>query len=397
MILPASARYLPVTCLVRHLYMLAVMMLLLLSVGCSPGEGNRGTISIREGASYTRYASGFEVERHSGYDLVQVFDPWQNSSHVTFSYLLGEDPARLPDSLRNLPFITVPVNRVITFSTTHVALIQALGESVKIRGVSGSELIYDPEINQRIRRGEVVNVGNDRALDYEKVISLRPDVMFLFGVEERIREISDQLTGMGIPVVFCGDYLERHPLGRAEWIRFFALFFQKEQDALRLFRGIDSSYRALTRLTADLEEKPAVLTGLPWKDTWYMAGGNSFTAKLIEDAGGRFLWDDTKTSQAIPMDMESVFSRAVRADVWINPGEVERMEDLVSFDGRFSKLDVVANGMVFNNNARMGPSGGNDYWESGIVRPDLVLADLISIFHPALMEDHRLIYYKKLK
>ena len=140
-----------------------------------------------------------------------------------------------------------------------------------------------------------------------------------------------------------------------------------------------------------------MLTGLPWKDAWYMAGGNSYAARLIKDAGGKYLWEDSKSTEAIPMNIESVFSRAVRADVWINPGAAASMDDLIRFDERFITLDVVGEGMVYNNNARLNSSGGNDYWESGAVRPDLILADLIKIFHPDLMEDHSFIYYRKLK
>ncbi|HER09111.1 MAG TPA: ABC transporter substrate-binding protein [Bacteroides sp.] len=378
-------------------YLAACIPFLCLLAGCFRGEDGNGYAPARQDMSYTRYASGFAVEAYRGFDLVHVFDPWQNSRQIIYSYILGEDPAQVPDSLRGLPFITVPVQRVITFSTTHLAFVEALGESEKIRGISGAELIYDPRMNERIRDGAVIDVGHDQALNYERIIALKPDVFFLYGVEDRIREISNRLTRMGIPVVFCGDYLEDHPLGRAEWIRFFALFFQKESEAMIRFQKIDSAYRALAELTADLENKPLVLTGLPWKDTWYMAGGNSFAARLIEDAGGTFLWNDTESSQAIPLDLEAVFSRAVRADVWINPGTADSLEDLVRSDGRFSALEVVRLGNVFNHNARTSHSGGNDYWESGIVSPHLVLADLIKIFHPGLMEDHHFIYYRKLK
>lgn len=372
-------------------------LVLLLLTACFNRETVEDTGSSRQDFSFTRYATGFEVDQLQDYDLVHVYDPWQKSKNVTFSYLLGEDPGRVPDSLNILPFIPTPVQRVITLSTTHIAMIESLGESETIMGISGADLIYDTIMNKRIRRGEVIDVGYDRTLNYEMIVSLKPDVLFMYGVESRIREIADKLVELGIPVVFCGDYLEKHPLGKAEWIRFFSLFFRKEHEAAMKFARIDSSYRVMAEMTAQLEEKPFVLTGLPWKDTWYVAGGNSFAARLIADAGGRFLWNDTESSEAIPLDIESVFSRAVRADVWINPGAATSLEDLVRFDERFRKLDVVRQGRVFNNNARMNPSGGNDYWESGAVRPDLILADLIKVFHPDIMEDHQFIYYRKLK
>ncbi|BAL99694.1 MAG: hypothetical protein KatS3mg049_2263 [Caldilinea sp.] len=51
---------------------------------------------------------------------------------------------------------------------------------------------------------------------------------------------------------------------------------------------------------------------------------------------------------------------------------------------------------MYNNNARLNEYGGNDYWEGGLANPDVVLADLIKIFHPELLPDHELVYYRKL-
>jgi len=207
----------------------------------------------------------------------------------------------------------------------------------------------------------------------------------------------EKLTELGVPVVFCGEYLEAHPLGKAEWIRFFSLFYNLEEEADAFFQNIDSSYNHLAKLASGVEEKPGVITGLPWKDTWHMAGGKSFAARLIEDAGGDFLWSDNKSTQAIPLDLESVYLRAVNAGVWINPGAASSLDDIGKLDERFMDLRVVQEGKVYNNNLRTSPAGGNDYWESGTVRPDLVLADLISVFHPDLMADHRFVYYRQLK
>ena len=146
-----------------------------------------------------------------------------------------------------------------------------------------------------------------------------------------------------------------------------------------------------------MDEKPEVMTGLSWKDSWFVAGGRSFAARLIADAGGNYMWRDIQSSEAMPLDLESVFSRAVSADIWINPGVASSIEELIAFDERFGDLPVLKKGSIYNNNARMSEGGGNDYWESATVRPDLILADLISVFHPELLRDHSMLYYKKLK
>lgn len=365
--------------------------------GCSPVE-RRDIAFLRENAAaYTRYARGFHVIQGEGYKVVQVHDPWQNSKNVTFSYILTGNTRNLPDSLRKYTTIQVPVNRVIALSTTHVAMIQQLGRASSIRGISGTRYIYDPVIRQQIQRGEIVDVGYDQGLNLETIVALEPEVVFIYGVENSMSGISDKLKEMGVQVVYCGEYLENHPLGKAEWIRFFALFYGLEQEADRLFNRIDSSYCSLAQSVQGKSSRPKVLTGLPWKGTWYMAGGKSFAARLIEDAGGDYLWKDNASDEAVPLNLESVFARAMEAEVWINPGDARTLDQLREFDARFIDLPVLKSGKVYNNDFRTGPSGGNDYWESGTVHPDRVLADLIGVFHPDLLTDHRHIYYRKLK
>jgi iron complex transport system substrate-binding protein len=285
----------------------------------------------------------------------------------------------------------------VTLSTTHVAMIDQLGQDQSIVGISGSEYIYSPAVQKGIESGRIADIGYGQGLDYESIVRLDPDVLFLYGVEGNVMTILEKLTDLGIPAVFCGEYLEAHPLGKAEWIRFFSEFYQAEQKAASLFHKVDSAYCALTALVSGVRSKPLVLNGLPWKDTWYMAGGKSFAAKLIEDAGGSYLWSDHPSTQAVPLDLEAVYLRAVNADIWINPGAASSLDDISLLDARLGDLEVVKTAQVFNNNARLSAGGGNDYWESGTVRPDLVLADLISVFHPDLMTDHRFVYYRKLK
>lgn len=356
--------------------------------------GHKGDVN---NGSFTQYAKGFEVSEGEGYKVVRIHDPWQHSRNVIISYVLAGREAAVPDSLKDLSLIRIPIKRVVALSTTHVAMIDQLGKAGTIVGVSGARFIYSPGIRERIKKGEIIDVGYDRGLNMEAIVNLNPDVLFIYGVENNMSSISGKLEEMGVPVVYCGEYLEAHPLGKAEWIRFFALFFGLERKAGTFFQNIDSTYRSLASLAGKPEARPRVMTGLPWEGTWYMAGGKSFAAKLIEDAGGDYLWKDNPSEEAVPLDLESVYARAMGADIWINPGAAENIYQLREFDERFSDLPVLHTGEVYNNDLRLGPSGGNDYWESGTVRPDLVLADLIKVFHPDLMTDHQFIYYRKLK
>lgn len=366
-------------------------------LGCHPNSREERAKDPGIVPSYAKYAKGFEVDDFGTFKLLQVFDPWQSSEGVSFSYILASDRDLVPDSLMHLTFIRTPVSRVITLSTTHVAMIDQLGMDGSICGVSGTGFIYNPVLRKRIEKGDIKEVGYDQGLNYETIVGLKPDVLFMYGVDGSVLATSQKLAELKVPVVFCGDYLESHPLGKAEWIRFLSLFYQLEGRADSFFLKVDSVYSAYKLLAEQVGTRPRVLTGLPWKDTWYMAGGKSFAARLIADAGGEYLWSDNLSAQAIPLDLETVYARAVNAQVWINPGAAGSLEELQHFDPRFQDLAVIRNRKIYNNNARLNSKGGNDYWESGAVRPDRVLADLIKVFHPDLLTDHQLFYYRQLK
>lgn len=377
---------------------LPVLVAMLLLCACRGPAGQQDNRPAGSSA-YTRYASRFDISEGEGYTLLMVSNPWQNAGGISFTYVLGADKTLLPDSLSAFPFIQTPVERVIAMSTTHVAMIEGIGQTASIVGASGTDYIYSPTIRERYNSGLLSDVGYGQGLNYELLVDLQPDVVFLYGVEGNVATTAGKLKELGIQTVYCAEYLEADPLGKTEWIRFFAHFYGRERQAESYFSRLDSSYRELKALCQELEpaEKPGVMTGLPWKDTWYMAGGRSFAANLIADAGGNYLWRDNASTEAFPLDLESVFSRAVGADVWINPGVATSLDELRAFDERFGELPVLRRGNIYNNNARMSEGGGNDYWESATIRPDLVLADLISVFHPDLLRDHSMFYYKKLK
>ena len=138
------------------------------------------------------------------------------------------------------------------------------------------------------------------------------------------------------------------------------------------------------------------MLGLPFKDTWYVSPGNSYISMLLDDAGGNYLWKDTESDVSMPVSLESVYTKGQEADIWMHIGAAQSVKDILSVDPRFSSLPPVINDRLYNNNHRLNSLGGNDYWESGAISPQLVLKDIASILHPELFPDHETYYYKKI-
>ncbi len=338
---------------------------------------------------------GFLIQNFGTWQKLTVVDPWQKSTNTRFDYFLVKKGSKIPEEIKDQQIFFTPLHKVICLSTTHIGFLDALGEVASITGLSGSKYLSNTEVKRGVAENRIQEVGNERGLNYEMILQLKPDVVFAYGVGSEINAQLNKLQDLGIPVVLVGEYLEQSPLAKAEWIKFFGTFFGKEKPADDIFAKISANYNSIKGTVANEANKPVVLTGLPFKDTWWMAGGQSNLAVLIGDAGGDFLWKENQSREAFPVSLEEVFLRAAKADFWINCGSVNTIDELLAYDQRFSVLPVVMKSQIYNNNLRSTADGGSDYWESGVVHPDLVLADLVAILHPEKIANRDFYYYKK--
>ena len=375
---------------------LLFILLICCFFGCISNPKNKKSTGSPVGRQQNFAATGFSVEDFGTFQKLTVTDPWQKSKNNQFDYYLVEKGRNIPDVLKGEQVFQTPLRNVVCLSTTHIGFVDALKEITAITGLSGSAYVSNEAIKKGLAENRIHEVGNEQGLNYEMILQLKPDVVFAFGVGSEIGAQTNKLHDLGIPVVLVGEYLERSPLAKAEWIKFFGAFFGKKQMADSVYENIRISYEKIRNEVSKETELPTVLTGLPFKDTWWIAGGRSNLAELIADAGGKFLWRENLSREAFPVSLEEVFVRASKADYWINCGSVGNISELMAFDQRFSELPAVKKSQVYNNNLRSTPGGGNDYWESGVVHPDLVLADLVAILHPKKTAGKDFYYYKHL-
>ena len=340
-----------------------------------------------------KYAELFKIETNRKLKKLSIFDKKGNLKESYFLINRGDD---IPDSLKDQNIIKIPVKKVVCLSTTHIAFIDALGETNKIVALSGSQYIYNPELRKKIAAGKLNDIGYENSLDFELLLSLKPDLVTVYDINGSISPTINKLKQYNIPVVQINEYPEPSVLGQTEWLKFFAEFFKKETEADRKFTDIETHYTDLKKLTDTVTNKPAVLLNMPWKGTWYIPGGKSNIAQLIKDAGGMYLWKNTAETHNIALNIESVYEKALKADIWLNPGQAKSLNNIIATDTRLKKFEAVESKQIFNRNNRLSPGGGNDYMESGILRPDLILKDLIQILHPDILNNDTLYYYKKL-
>jgi len=343
------------------------------------------------------YAKGFTIIDHGAYRKITVIDPWQQSSGVSFEYYLVDSDKDIPADLAGKEVIRTPVRRVICLSTSHIGFLSALNEIPSLIALSGAGFVSDPQVQKAVSSKTVYDVGYDQGINYELILSLKPDLIMAYGVGGEVTGFINKLRDLGLNVILNGEYLEENSLAKAEWIKFVGAFYNKDQQAADYFSKIEKNYNDIKQKVALAKTHPVVLTGLPYKDAWWMAGGHSNLAAMISDAGGEFLWHENTSREAFVVSLEQVVIRSSKADFWINCGTVNTLNELLSTDSRFTAFPQVRKGTIFNNNLQMSSGGGNDYWERGVVRPDLILSDLVKIFHPECDSGKVFNFYKKME
>ena len=346
------------------------------------------------------YASGFDIRGNgnNASTLVSIRNPWQGGTNVEQHLLILRDDAKAPADFAG-QVVKAPVRHVVCMSSSHVAMFDAIGQAKRISGVSGIDYISNPYVREHRLCGEVRDVGYDTNLNFELLAAMRPDLMLLYGVTGENTVVTGKLRELGIPYIYVGDYMEESPLGKAEWLMVAAELCNVRDKGAETFRGIAARYNALkTRIAgAAGGSRPKVMLNTPYRDTWFMPSSRSFMVRLIEDAGGEYVYTKNNSDTSVAVDLEEAYLLASAADTWINVGPCNTLAELTAQNPKFADVSAVRNRQVFNNNRRQTPAGGSDFWESGVIRPDLVLHDLCAVFNPQAADTAELYYYKRLE
>ncbi len=342
------------------------------------------------------HAEGFEVSYHKHYKRVKVAAPWKEGGE-SFEYVLVQCGTPAPKGFEQAQIVTVPAKTLIVLSTTYFYFVEGLGLLDRLIGIANFKRVNSPAILKLIARKKIAEVGRNVDLNLEYTARLNPDIVMTYGTGNPYRDSYGPLMQFGIRVGVFAEYMEPTPLGRAEWIKFMALFFNREKKAALLFDNIARQYEAVKQGTKKVATRPTVFTGKSIDGTWYMSGGNSYMAAFLKDAGAHFLWSDNTSRRSLHLDFESVLKKAADADYWLNTGLWKSLAEGRAEDARYAFFAAFKAGRIYNNNALLNSEGGNDYWERGIVNPHLVLADMIKIFHPELLPDHKLEWYRPLE
>ena len=363
---------------------------------CTCSCTSSGNIDDYNMAVYTpTYATGFRIVGAEGKQstIIRVTNPWQSADEVETMLFIARGGEKSPNGFRG-QVLQGDAKRVVCMSSSHIAMLDAIGAVESVVGVSGNNFITNPYVVAHQRT--IADVGYDGNMNFELLVAQQPDIVLLYGVTGACT-MESKLDELGIPYIYIGEYVEEDPLGKAEWLIALAEIVGLRQQGLTYFSELPQRYEQLKSMAAAAQTPaPKVMLNTPYADSWFMPSTTSYMARLIADAGGYYIYKRNTSNHSLPIDMEDAALLTTQADVWINVGNVNSVADLCRQFPKFAQMPCVQRGEVYNCDKRRVLGGGNDYWESGVVHPDIILRDLIKIFHSELVSEE-FVYYRKIE
>ncbi len=381
----------------------------MLLMGCSQEKTPEKTTADCAPLPPLQYSKNLKIGTSCGEQMAEIRSIVGSDTLVKRFVLRpkGSSIGTLPKGLEGATVLQVPLARAVALSSAQVGFMARLGLENAIAAVGEGKFIADSALYERVQKGEVAEVGSGPTLSLEKLLALKPDLVMNFATGGAYDDYQ-RIEALGLPLMLTSEWQEEHPLAKAEWIKLFGILFDEESRADSVYRQSNEKYLSSSnggvagvsparggseqQRGSEGETSPAnssefripnselpcprVLVGMSYGGVWYAPGGNSYTAQLIQDAGGRYLWAGTEERE-LRLPLEQVIALADSADIWINPGMFSTAEEILGAEPRVARIKAFREKRVFQNDGRKGPGGGNDFYESAVAQPEKVLNDFV--------------------
>lgn len=377
----------------RNAYYLFLFVVLAIA-GCK-SDTQKSVTKNAATVNSVKHAQGLQLYRYDGYTVVKVTNPWPEAKDV-FTYVMLKKGGIVPDSLKQYTTVQVPLKTVVVTSTTHIPSLEALGVENTLVGFPSTDFISSEKVRARIDAGKVKEAGANESLNTEVMIDLAPDAIVGFSISSNNKSLTT-LEKSGLKVLYNGDWTEQTPLGKAEWIKFFGALYDQEDKADKLFADIEKGYNEALVLAQKATSRPTVLSGAMFQDHWYLPQGGSWAALFLKDAKSDYLWAESEGIGSLNLAFETVLDKAENADYWIGPSQFTTFKEMTDANPHYAQFKAFKTKNVYSYSSKKGAKGGLIYYELAPNRPDLVLKDLIAIFHPDLLPGYQTYFFEKLK
>lgn len=344
------------------------------------------------------YANGFSITHNENFKILTINNPWPKAEK-SFKYALIPRENLATITLNSDEYdgiIATPVEKIVVTSTTHIPALELLGIEETLVGFPGTDYISSEKTRALINAESIRELGKNEGINTEVLLELQPEVVVGFGIDGNNKTF-ETIKKSGIPVMYNGDWVEKSPLAKAEWIKFFGALYNKTAEADSIFNSIEKAYNDAKILASKVKNSPTVLSGALHKDVWYLPSGTSPEAQLLKDANVNYLWQDVAGEGSLALSFEAVFTKGKSADIWLSPSYYNSLETLKNANEHYTEFDAFKNKTVYSFVNVTGATGGVTYYEEGTARPDLVLKDIIKVCHPELLPEYETHFFKPLE
>lgn len=338
-------------------------------------------------ADTNQYARNFVISRRGSFERLAIV--FKND---TTYYLKGHlDSVKAACPLKQ--WLKPRYSKISLLSSTYYEFFNQLNLIPLIHSVTYGSWVNNSALKSLVESGVVKDLGPYEEMDTESIIQGKPDLVINFLGPVKENRAIETVRKLKVPVVSTSAWMENHPLGRAEWIKVIAWLTQRETEANEKYSKIVKNYTQLVdSIKVNLPQKKVkVIAASPYNDAWFVPAMDSYMGRLIQDAGALYLWDYPGTGSH-QVKVEEAIVKALDADHWINLSVWSQHSDIPA---PYNKIKAVKQKNIWSNNLRLTGSGGNDFYESGVFRVDLILRDLVQIFHEK--NSNQFTYYKKLQ
>ena len=304
---------------------------------------------------------------------------------------------KLTGELEDAWVVEVPLKTIAANDDGEITRIKALGLMEHIIAMGGGA-IYDTELRQRWEEKKIASIGYSfhRPPLPELILSLNPDILIQYTYNHDGLTSLEKMRALGINAVPQFAWAEPSFLGKAEWLKFTALFFNKEKEANNLFKEIvDRCEHLMGKVGQEQEKVTSFLVYYPSENSDWSAHRNDFYASFLEAAGAINVLADDGPTHAVGINNEKMLDLAKDADFWLVNSVSDGTWPTIEYLNAFK---AYRNGNVYHYQKRTRyEHNAYDWYETPEVRPDLVLEDLVSIFYPKLLPDHTPLYFEKVE
>ncbi len=349
-----------------------------------------------------QYASNFDVSYHGHYKVVRTsasLSSWEGGATESREDVMvlvqkGTPTPELTGNLTGATVIPIPAERVAVNIENGEVYISELGLFDKVVAVGGA-ISYDDEIRNRVLNKELAQVGYSwhQPANLELLLASNADLFLMNLSNLDFAGTLNKSRELGIPTASVFEWAESNYLGKAEWIKFYSLFFNAEARANKRFGEMVQRVAELRNLAAEVDKKPTMVWGYYAGNDRWMVHTNSIEAQFMRDAGLDNLMEDFSQpvrNNGAPVSSEAFLSQAYKADHWVI-GDVHSAS--LPTQNYLSQFESWKRGQLYHNMKRIKPKANAfDWYGSAAVRPDLVLADLIKLIYPAQLPSHELYF-----